>query len=77
MKKKPFQQIKNATPPQPRQVTQRDLDIMVDQIAIMTRQNGDMATQLAQAEAINRRLAAEYSALKAEYDSLASKGKKG
>jgi hypothetical protein len=77
MKKKPFQQIKNATPPQQRQVTQRDLDIMVDQIAIMTRQNGDMATQLAQAEAINRRLAAEYAALKAEFDKLASKGKKG
>ena len=76
MAKKPFQQITN-TAPQGQQITQRDLDILIDQVAIMTRQNGDMATQLAHAEAINRRLAAEYAALRQAHDALTKKGKKG
>jgi hypothetical protein len=74
MAKKPFKSIP-STAPQPRQVTQRDLEILVDQVAIMTRQNGDMATQLAHAEAVNRRLVAEYQQLKTQFDEL-QKGKK-
>lgn len=75
MAKSDFKSV--SKPQQGQQVTQRDLDILVDQVAIMTRQNGDMAAQLAHAEAVNRRLAAEYSALKATHDQLAaSKGKK-
>lgn len=72
-----FQTIKNA-PGAPRQFTQRDLDILVDQVQIMTRQNGDLAAALAGAEAVNHRLAQEHQQMQVELDALkAAKGKKG
>lgn len=58
-------------------LTPRDLDVIVDQIVIMSRQLGDMAAQLARAEAINRRLAAECQRITAERDVLAALQDKG
>lgn len=66
----PFQTIKNTPPVAAPQITMRDVEIMSRRIAVMTRQNGDLSSTLAHAEAINQQLVTEYQQLQAAHEAL-------
>ena len=77
MSKRSFRVIRPTKSQEPTAAdVRREFTILQSQIAVMTRQNGDLAATLARAEAINRQLIAEHQQLREQVATL-QKGKKG